>query len=274
MSNYILSVLRGRAHARLMGFDVTWSEDAGGRWCQLHLISASGNDYHIRFDMDRVKRDPDQIEQEILNYAMQITKRENNNGLSRQSPQASPSHSSGAQSGTTIALGTVPAGSVLTPHQLDIKLLQQLKAAHITSGPTYVVPSTDEPKPKAEPIPFAGFHIGELTAVRGWKIGSDGFLHSMSADVVWAPGEPMDGKTKAGEEHCGIFAYKKARDFLRAHGTSLHIYGKVHLWGDVIEHELGYRAEYAKIISLDGVLGEQRNKQELTRLRERYGLAA
>lgn len=81
----------------------------------------------------------------------------------------------------------------------------------------------------------------------------------------------MDGKTRAKEEHCGIHAYKKARDFLKSHASELHIYGKVAMFGDVIEHELGYRAEFAKIISLDGVLGS-RGEKELDRHRKQYGL--
>lgn len=95
----------------------------------------------------------------------------------------------------------------------------------------------------------------------------------MSADVVWGPGEPMEGKTKSRSEHNGVYAYKLLRDFLKQHSGDLDVYGKVALWGDVIEHELGYRAEFAKIISLENFCGRDRDHgYSLPKLREIYGL--
>lgn len=44
--------------------------------------------------------------------------------------------------------------------------------------------------------------------------------------------------------------------------------GTVRLWGEVIEHERGYRAEFAKVHSLDHVFGEA----DLAALRARYGV--
>ena len=52
-----------------------------------------------------------------------------------------------------------------------------------------------------------------------------------------------------GENHiCGFNAYKKLQDVELF--ESFQIYGRVALWGRVIEHEHGYRAEYARILSL------------------------
>ena len=45
------------------------------------------------------------------------------------------------------------------------------------------------------------------------------------------------------------------------------IFGTIKMWGEIVEHELGYRAEFAKIISLD-----QGNPKSLTKLRTIYGL--
>jgi len=56
------------------------------------------------------------------------------------------------------------------------------------------------------------------------------------------------------------------------------IIGKVKLWGDVVEHEHGYRAEFAKIVSLDEVAGGMvtlsppMQNQILAPLREQYGV--
>ena len=39
------------------------------------------------------------------------------------------------------------------------------------------------------------------------------------------------------------------------------------MWGDIVEHETGYRAEYAKLVSLDEVYG---NGCDLEKLRAKY----
>jgi len=48
---------------------------------------------------------------------------------------------------------------------------------------------------------------------------------------------------------CGIYAAKRPADVHVFHGGS-SIVGRVELWGDVIEHEYGYRASHARITSL------------------------
>lgn len=123
------------------------------------------------------------------------------------------------------------------------------------------------------PLKTEGFRCGEILAWRGWRVTEQGFLRSMSANVVWGPGEPMDGKTKSTEEHCGVYAYKKLRDFLSQVSDGLDVYGQVALWGDVIEHELGYRAEWAKIVSIENTLGRNLTHGfSLPQLRELYKL--
>lgn len=122
----------------------------------------------------------------------------------------------------------------------------------------------------SEPIPLKAFKVGEIVAHRGWGINPDGFLTSMSAGAVWAPGEPMEGKTKSATEHNGVYAFKTCKDYLTAN-LGLPVFGKVALWGDVIEHELGYRAQFAKIISIDWC---KESAKQLFQIRELYGVAA
>lgn len=52
--------------------------------------------------------------------------------------------------------------------------------------------------------------------------------------------------------NCGIYAVKRGEDALHAFPTPHHMYvlGRVMLWGEIVEHEDGYRAEYAQIIAL------------------------
>ena len=45
-----------------------------------------------------------------------------------------------------------------------------------------------------------------------------------------------------------------------------YVIGTVDLWGTVIEHERGYRAEFASVATLDDVIG----KVDLEALRRRY----
>lgn len=84
----------------------------------------------------------------------------------------------------------------------------------------------------------------------------------------------MDGNTNSRAEHNGIYAFKTAKDFLtHCENAGLEIYGKVALWGDIIEHELGYRAEFAKVISLEHFLGKS-NGHYIKDLRAKYCEAA
>lgn len=92
-----------------------------------------------------------------------------------------------------------------------------------------------------------GIRAGEIIGWRGWFVVG-GELRSMTADAAWQPGVPMTGDPANG---FGIHAYKSP------HGPSLDGYcsramltpwviGEVALWGDVIEHTEGYRAEFGR----------------------------
>lgn len=48
---------------------------------------------------------------------------------------------------------------------------------------------------------------------------------------------------------CGVYAVKEANDVQMFHGVAA-VVGRVEMWGDVIEHEDGYRASHARIIDL------------------------
>lgn len=76
----------------------------------------------------------------------------------------------------------------------------------------------------------------------------------------------------------GIHAFKNAgymmTEFAPSHDPSLDrylVYGTVALWGDVIEHRHGFRAEYAKINTLDAIDSGFRD-DILDKLRHIYGV--
>lgn len=105
-------------------------------------------------------------------------------------------------------------------------------------------------------------------ALIGWRVwcvvrfGGRLRLASVIHDEVWPAGKELVARCRAAaplEPHaapapdcnCGIHA---ARDpaavwtYLRGRdepGTVARVLGRVALWGDVVEHELGWRAQYA-----------------------------
>ncbi len=104
----------------------------------------------------------------------------------------------------------------------------------------------------------AGIRVGEITAYRAWRVlqssrNVDDRLHSVYVqDYVWPLDEPAHGDVRT---H-GIYSFRdviRCRvDYSYALGTAGPLlFGKVKIWGEVVEHEAGYRSEFAKIVSLD-----------------------
>lgn len=102
------------------------------------------------------------------------------------------------------------------------------------------------------PIEDAGIRAGEIIAYRAW-MWSRGLLRSMAANFAWIPGEIVGGDPiKAG---LGVHAFKTLGDAVGQYGgfandTNAVVFGTVALWGDVIEHEKGYRAEFGAVRSI------------------------
>ncbi len=94
---------------------------------------------------------------------------------------------------------------------------------------------------------------GEIIAWRAWHIRNDGELWSVVAtDKSWSPDQPMRGDPAGGY---GIHAYKGPHgpvldSYVTRGGDTLWVIGEVALWGDIIEHTEGYRAEFARVHSL------------------------
>lgn len=114
-----------------------------------------------------------------------------------------------------------------------------------------------------DPIEDAGIRAGEIEAVRVWLL-KNGYLYSMFANHVWSPGQVEVGTPNDGT---GIHAFKTVGQAMANYGHSGSepeplIIGKVLLWGDVIEHERGYRAEFASIASLDEMVPAPREPRK------------
>ena len=94
----------------------------------------------------------------------------------------------------------------------------------------------------------------EVIAHRGWELGFDGQRFSLasgygSGSFTWVPGEPQvaacsrvphaDEVAPHWSCTCGLYA---AKDSTCSVGT---VIGSVRLWGKYVEHETGWRAQYA-----------------------------
>jgi len=98
----------------------------------------------------------------------------------------------------------------------------------------------------------AGIVAGEVIAYRCWRL-CDGLLHSVYRnDFCWKPGGIVEGDAANGD---GVHAFKsvillgKYGGLYSEDGTI--VTGTVELWGDVFEHERGYRASKAAIRTID-----------------------
>jgi len=104
-----------------------------------------------------------------------------------------------------------------------------------------------------------GVRVGEIIACRAWRVITPGWVRSdddrlvYMRDYVWHPDEPASGDVRT---H-GIYSF---RDAIRAKyeytsTTSIDdgplLFGQIKIWGEVVEHEVGYRSQFGRIVSLD-----------------------
>ena len=113
------------------------------------------------------------------------------------------------------------------------------------------------------PIEQRGITVGAFVGWRIWRVcRKDRLLMSYWVDRVWKPGEPMEGcPSDWGPEGVWAFtsrerAIAKVRDIINPlpnsfGGFAVAAVGSVLLWGDVVEHRDGYRAQFAELNSLE-----------------------
>ena len=154
-------------------------------------------------------------------------------------------------------------------------------------------------------IENAGVRAGEIIGYRVWSLetgdnimspfgkGYKGLLKSVVWPYIWTPSLVEKVDYVHPHQGQGFHAFK---DIKQAEKEFLHyatnyddtlVFGEVYMWGEVIEHELGYRSEYAKIKKLyrvvepvdflwDKILRLCRRlmgkKSKIQELRERYNL--
>lgn len=88
--------------------------------------------------------------------------------------------------------------------------------------------------------------FGEIVAWRSWK-WKDGALVSPYKHIPWAAGEIIEAhESPFVGRNSGVFCHKTIEDVFHQESNNWQVVGTVLIWGEVIEHEKGYRAEFAK----------------------------
>ncbi len=123
----------------------------------------------------------------------------------------------------------------------------------------FFVPPPHNQNERARDLKHDGIRVGEIIAYRAWRViepswmhKSDNLLHSVfMKDYVWHPGRPASGDVR---RH-GIYSLRNVirsrQDYGYPNAGGPLLLGSVKIWGEIVEHEAGYRSEFARIISLD-----------------------
>jgi hypothetical protein len=121
-----------------------------------------------------------------------------------------------------------------------------------------------------------------ILAYRAWRISND-TLQSCTCDCLWDPRKRMEAYCNRNVRHrwvpswdcqCGFYGYKSEEALAASGYVSMQsgetVQGRVALWGRVIDHELGYRAEraYPQLLYLCG----NQFDDVVRRLAERYAI--
>lgn len=137
------------------------------------------------------------------------------------------------------------------PHRSRASIQQRASNKYGEHGRT---PFSSHPILRALPIVERG---AAIIAHRLWDVRPAGrlaFLESVNGRVVWPVCEPMKAhrlEQYDGVDHTGIHAFKRPQSpeaYLKSYSVDKRVtlvHGTVYLWGRVIEHEHGYRAEFA-----------------------------
>jgi hypothetical protein len=136
-------------------------------------------------------------------------------------------------------------------------------------GGVAVVSDTHAPLPE-----HSGLQAGEITGHRCWRVEGD-TLRSVSMSHRWPHDKPLE--MEGDFQHSGgIYAYKTDCDLAtKGRGywewvPECMVLGTVEMWGEIVEHENGYRAQYAQVSSLTGIVNG--TGEQLQALRRAYGL--
>lgn len=196
------------------------------------------------------------------------------------------------------------ARELLRAQQLNSQLLAQLSVNQLFSPAQLQMIEMQ----KQPPLKREGIVAGEIVGYRCWRIVRGdpaaliGRLRSVYQSDIWNPGDILQGRELGDWDSRGIHAWKDSgsreynayiRGYLNREADPFAsafyfgdnnssadrpamVTGTVFLWGDVVEHERGYRAEFARVRSLDWLYPDEimmgREAKALDDLRRLYGV--
>jgi len=132
--------------------------------------------------------------------------------------------------------------------------------------------------------PAAPPSVEPIVAYRSWRVGKEEMLISATFECVWNVRERMTATCRQPVTHpaapawdcrCGFYAFKThgalaASEYALGSSAVEVVCGRVALWGTVIDHETGYRAEHAypQVLYLRG----DRSDEVVRRIADRYAI--
>lgn len=203
-------------------------------------------------------------------------------------------------SGNTYS-NAISSGPGLTATQIAQQMMAA-QAARQYLGPSQMMQllgAMERPKPA---LKRDGIIAGEIVGYRCWRV-ENGLLRSVYQNDIWKPGEVLEGRELGDWDSRGVHAWKdpaskEYHNYIRSYLNDMDdpfrwvlmrytveqpnrrpamITGTVFLWGDVVEHERGWRAEFARVRSLDWLYPDEtmmgREQQALSDLRAKYALS-
>jgi len=160
--------------------------------------------------------------------------------------------------------------------------------------------SSDTGHPRTKPLLITGdktrdaalggprIRAGEIIGWRFWKL-SNGLLWSVFVSYTWRPGVFERSSAKhygynnqyyAFRNNLGYHAFRHKeqaeREAFMYASWSTTVVGSVAMWGEVVEHQYGWRSEYAavrSIVKITGDIGFWNKQRLLLDLGEKYGCA-
>jgi hypothetical protein len=120
---------------------------------------------------------------------------------------------------------------------------------------TILVTTSPNRNELATTLRHEGIRVGEIIAYRAWRVTrtADDLLHSVAMrDYVWYLDRPASGDVRTHGIYSFRHVIRSRDDYGYDQGTiEPFLFGKAKIWGEIVEHEAGYRSEFAKIVSLD-----------------------
>ena len=90
--------------------------------------------------------------------------------------------------------------------------------------------------------PIVGYRVWNWDAIGLWSLNGERWFpdRALASKCPRADHEPPTDDCS-----CGVYAAKNYQHLRKIADIKCRVHGEVYLWGTVVEHKLGYRAQYA-----------------------------